>query len=338
MAQEKKISKAYLIVGALIGLIGGFLLLFIVDYLRDSQFLAGRERLLVGGFVRMDILTLAVWSAVALAFGLLVAYLIILKRGLKVVAAKNQKLQETNRAKTEFVFFIVHQLRAPLSALRFSFLMLQGKEFGALNTQQVEIVQTGLKEIDNLLVMIEGLLDIPKIEQRQLPMNRTAMSLRKFLSLVENLLKEYSPLIKQKNISFDYKIPPAQGRIFLEVDWNKIKQVFANLLENALHYTRDGGQIDLCITLKENFLTIALTDSGIGVPALEQDKLFKKFYRASNAKALSSKGTGIGLYLAKFMVEGHGGKIWFASKEGCGTTFYFTLPLKATVEEFLERI
>lgn len=338
MVQEKKLSKTYLAVGAISGLIGGFLLLFVVGYLRDGQFLLKRDWLLGGGFVRMDIMTLVVWLLVSLVFGVVVAYSVIFNKNLKVMAIENQKLREVSEAKTEFVFFIVHQLRAPLSALRFSFLMFQSKDFGGLNTQQTELVQTGLKEIDNLLAMIEGLLDIPRIEQGQLPVNKVAVSLQKFLSLVENLLKEFSPLIEQKNISFDYKIPPAQGRVFLEVDWSKIKQVFANLLENALHYTRDGGQIDLSITLKKNFLTVTLTDSGIGIPKLEQVKLFKKFYRASNARALSSKGTGIGLYLAKFMVEGHGGKIWVVSEEGCGSTFYFTLPLKATVEQFLERI
>ncbi|MEK7172770.1 MAG: ATP-binding protein, partial [Patescibacteria group bacterium] len=283
-------------------------------------------------------LTLALWLLVTLILGGLMAYSIILRRNLKVITIKNRKLQDVNRAKTKFVFFIVHQLRAPLSALRFSFLMFQSKDFGELNTQQTEIVQTSLKEIDNLLTMIEGLLDIPKIEQRRLPMNKTAISLQKFLSLVERFLQEFSPLIKQKNISFAYEAPPIQGKIFLEVDWSKIKQVLTNLLENALHYTKDNGRISLAITLEKSFLKIALTDSGIGIPVLEQVKLFKKFYRASNAKILSNKGTGIGLYLAKFMVEGHGGKIWFTSQEDRGAIFYFTLPLKATVEEFLKNI
>jgi len=335
---KKSNDVFYLILGAVGGFIGGFILLFIVDYLRDSQFFLRRDWLLGGGFVHMDILTLIVWLFISATLGTVVAYSIVLSKNLKAITASNQKLQEISIAKTEFVFFIVHQLRAPLSSLRFSFLMFQSKDFGELSAQQTEIVQTSLKEIDNLLVMIESLLDIPKIEQRQLPMNKTAMSLQKFLSLVESLLKEYSPLIKQKNISFDYKIPPAQGRVFLEVDWSKIKQVFANLLENALHYTGDDGQINLNINLKRNFLTVALIDSGIGIPELEQNRVFEKFYRASNAKALSIKGTGIGLYLAKFMVKEHGGKIWFTSEDGHGTTFYFTLPLKTTVEEFLERI
>lgn len=339
MVQRKKLNDVfYLISGAIGGFIGGFVLLFIVDYLRDSQFFLRRDWLLGGGFVRMDILTLLVWLLISGAFGAMAVYSIILSKNFKATTARNQKLQEVGIAKTEFVFFVVHQLRTPLSALRFSFLMFQNRDLGELNTEQTEIVQTGLKEIDNLLVMIEGLLNIPKIEQRQLPMNKTAMPLDKFLSSVEGSLREFSSLIKQKNISFAYKIPPVKEKMFLEVDWSKIKQVFENLLENALHYTKNNGQVNLNITIEKSSLVVVLSDSGIGVPKLEQGKLFKKFYRATNAKALSSKGTGIGLYLAKFMVEGHGGKIWFTSEEGYGATFYFTLPLKTTVEEFLERI
>ncbi|MDO8524298.1 MAG: HAMP domain-containing sensor histidine kinase [bacterium] len=322
MAQIKRLRSIFhLLAGVFGGIFGGFVLLFTTNYLKGY-----------------DWLSTIIWLGVCVALGVVIVYLIAFKKHLKVVTYENQKLQEISDAKTEFVFFIVHQLRSPLSALRLSFLMFQGGDFGKLSAKQEEVIQTGIKEIDGLLEMIAGLLDISKIEQRQLPINKTTVSLSKFLILVENLLKDFSLLIKQKNISFDYKIPPVAEKIFLEIDWGKLTQVFDNLLDNALHYTRENGQISLNITVEKNNVVVALSDSGIGIPKLEQSDLFEKFYRATNAKALSSKGTGIGLYLAKFIVEGHGGKIWFISEENHGTTFYFKLPLKATVEEFLEHI
>ena len=339
MPQIKKLRSIFhLLAGVFGGLFGGFVLLFSVEYLRSNSFLKGYNFFWGGGLVRIDIITAIVWLAVSMAFGVVIVYLIAFKKHLKAMINENQKLQEVSNAKTEFVFFIVHQLRTPLLALRLSLLMFQSGDFGKLSVKQKEVIQAGTKEIDGLLEMIGGLLDIPKIEQRQLPINKKTIPLDKFLVLIESLLKDFSLLIKQKNISFNYKIPPAEEKIFLEVDWGKIKQVFDNLLENALHYTGNNGQISLNIITGKNSLVVALSDSGIGIPKLEQSNLFEKFYRATNARAVSNKGTGIGLYLAKFIVEGHGGKIWFISEENHGTTFYFSLPLKATVEEFFEHI
>lgn len=339
MAQIKKLRSIFhLLAGVFGGIFGGFILLFTASYLGDGSFFRGRTWLFGNGSVRLDIATTIVWLAVSGVFGVGVVYLIAFRKRLKAMISENKKLQEVSNAKTEFVFFIVHQLRTPLSALRLSFLMFQGGDFGKLSVKQKEIIQTGTKEIDGLLEMIGGLLDIPKIEQRQLPINKTTIPLNKFLSLVEDVLRGFSLLIKQKNIFFNYKIPSVGEKIFLEVDWGKVKQVFDNLLDNALHYTGNNGQISLNIITEKNAIVVALSDSGIGIPKLEQSNLFEKFYRATNARVVSNKGTGIGLYLAKFIVEGHGGKIWFISEENHGTTFYFKLPLKTTVEEFLEHI
>ncbi|MFH0740136.1 MAG: ATP-binding protein, partial [bacterium] len=247
-------------------------------------------------------------------------------------------LEEGSKSKTEFVFFIAHQLRAPLSAVRLSFLMFRDGDLGKVSSRQKEILEADIKELDSLLGTIESLLDIPRIEQRQLSFDKEVMSLEKFLSLVENLLKDFLPSTKQKDISFDYTVPSIERKIFLELDWDKVKQVLENLFDNALHYTKSNGQISLNIKIEKGFLVVSLSDSGIGIPKLEQANIFQKFYRASNARALSSKGTGIGLYLAKFMVESHGGKIWFDSQESQGATFYFSLPLRGDVEEFLKNI
>lgn len=339
MSQEKKINNFfYLVAGAIGGAISGFILLFVFDSLWDKNIVLRSVWLIGGGLVHIEIFTMVIWLLASGVIGLMIAYLIVLKRTYKATFVSIEKLQEVSNSKTEFVFFIAHQLRSPLSSVRLSFLMFRDGDLGKISAKQKEIVQADIKEIDSLLGTIESLLDIPKIEQRQLAFNKETISLEKFLSLVEELLKGFSSLVKQKDISFDYTILPIEGSIFLDVDWEKIKQTLDNLFDNALHYTKSNGQISLSISLEKNFIVIALSDSGIGIPKLDQDKIFEKFYRASNAKAYSSKGTGIGLYLAKFMVESHGGKIWFDSKKDNGTTFYFSLPLKENVEEFLKNI
>lgn len=254
---------------------------------------------------------------------------------------ENQKLKEVSQAKTEFVSFTTHQLRTPLAALRFSLKMFLEGDFGKLNEEQERIAKANFEAVENLMVQVSNLLDISKIELGQLTITKTLLSLEKFLTLIIKLLEKYIPLAQKKNIFLDYFVPKEVPRASLEVDWDKITQVLEVLLENAPNYTPSGGKIFLKIRPESNFLTISVSDTGIGIPLKEQGKIFTKFFRASNAKKILSRGTGLGLYLAKFFVENHNGKIWFETQENWGTTFYFTLPYyqpKVAAEKALEKL
>lgn len=273
--------------------------------------------------------------------GFLTAGWTLIKDRLKAQKAETKTLEEISQAKTEFVAFTTHQLRTPLSGLRLSLKMFQEGDFGKLNAEQQKIAQTNLETMENLMAQISNLLDISKIELGQVTFTKSQLPLEKFVNLVKELLEKYRDLAEKKNILLDYFVSKEILRLSFAIDWDKIKQVFEILLDNAINYTPPDRKIFVKIRSETNFLTISVADTGIGIPSKEQEEIFTKFFRASNAKKVLSRGSGLGLYLAKFFVESHRGKIWFESKEGWGTTFYFTLPYyqpKVAVEKVLEKL
>lgn len=267
--------------------------------------------------------------------GIALFMILFLWEEIQIKSRENQGLKEESLAKTEFTSFIVHELRSPLSSLRFSFTMLQEGEFGPLNSKQVNVIQNTSREIFILINLVENLLDVTKIEIHQIVAKKNFIRLRELQKLIGDFVRIYSPIVEKENIAFNYQFLDKDASVFVYIDWSQIKQALNNLLDNALNYTLAGGRIDLKIYLKEKNLIFSVSDTGIGIPQDEQKNIFTKFYRASNAKRKQNKGTGIGLYLTKFFIDSHKGRLWFDSKEGRGTTFYFALPIAEETEEFL---
>ena len=135
-----------------------------------------------------------------------------------------------------------------------------------------------------------------------------------------------SPRASKRNISIEYK-SKFQNLPQAYVDPEAIRAVLQNLLENAIKYTIDGGRIEINVKKDNDHLVISMTDNGIGIPEDQAKDVFVKFFRASNAIKQETDGSGLGLYIAKTIVEKNGGTIWFESVEGKGSTFYFTVPL-----------
>ncbi len=140
------------------------------------------------------------------------------------------------------------------------------------------------------------------------------------------MIEEYSPLIKQHNIKM-YLEYPSDGVPKFKFDPMRIRLAFQNLIENAIRYNVENGEIVITLVKKEPFLEISVRDTGIGIPKEELPKLFSKFFRAANVLKYETEGTGLGLYIVKNIVEAHGGKVWVESIENRGTTFFFTLPM-----------
>jgi two-component system sensor histidine kinase VicK len=128
------------------------------------------------------------------------------------------------------------------------------------------------------------------------------------------------------NISFHLEIINGPLPIII-VDRVKIRRVINNLLNNAIKYTPRGGSVRVIVKKEDHQLVCSFTDTGVGIPVDEQEQLFQRFFRGSNVSKIQPDGTGLGLYIAKALVEAHHGKIWFESEEGKGTTFYFSLPI-----------
>jgi signal transduction histidine kinase len=136
--------------------------------------------------------------------------------------------------------------------------------------------------------------------------------------------------LDKKNLKFKFKKPKGLPKV--RVDIEKISLAIQNLLENAIRYNKIGGEIELVLKKKDSEIEFSIRDTGIGIPKNQQERIFTKFFRAPNALKLETEGSGLGLFIVKNIIEAHGGRIWFESEEGKGTTFYFTLPVVIEVK------
>jgi len=226
-------------------------------------------------------------------------------------------------AKSQFLVVAAHQLRTPLSGMKWAFQMLLSGDYGPLNQEQRDVLERGNTMNENMIHLVSDLLNTAKIESGKFFYNLTEIDLYTFLTEVKNL---YTKKVQDKHISFDVQIPEA-GNIFLRGDKDKLEMVFQNLTDNAFNYTPAGGSVSLSYKISDDgVITFEIKDTGIGIEKEEIPNLFAKFFRGKQAMKTTTDGTGLGLYLASKILQAHDGKIWLESEPGNGTSVFFTLP------------
>lgn len=231
--------------------------------------------------------------------------------------------EELLQAKSEFLTVAAHQLRTPLSGIKWALEALKKEEVGPLNENQKDLLNQSLTAVEKTLKLANDLLDTANIEAGKYGYEFVQGDL---LSLIKKTLEDYLPLAEKHNIKI-YLEPPADGLSPFKFDPLRMKIVFQNLIENALRYNVKNGEVIVKLEKKPPYLEVSVSDTGIGIPKEELPKVFSKFFRASNVLKYETEGTGLGLYITKNIVEAHGGKIWLESIENRGTTVYFTIPL-----------
>lgn len=233
-----------------------------------------------------------------------------------------------DKMKSEFISIASHQLRTPLSAIKTYSHLLAEEYMGPLSKEQKELTDIIMNSIDRMNDLIDTLLDISKIERGRLGLDIKYSNLSK---LMADIMQEMHQYAEGKKIELK---PDAEPNLSTNTDPVLAREVFANLISNAIKYTPDGGKVSVSLKRKENEIVLAVKDTGFGIPSHVQDRIFTKFFRAPNVIQKETSGTGLGLYMVKSIADNLGGKIWFKSKEDHGSTFYFSIPItKAAVSK-----
>lgn len=234
-----------------------------------------------------------------------------------------ERMNELNNVKLEFTSFMSHEIRGFVTKVKGGLRALVHEDFGILTPDQSSYVKDLIVQSDEFAELVEEFLDVGHLEQD------TEMSLSigdyNLVDVLKSVVADVGEALHRKNISVIYEGNMPE-KVYCPCDNNKIGRVFSNIILNAAKYSAEHSSIRVGYIDANTSHTIYVKDSGIGIPESQRDNMFKKFFRANNARESHSGGTGLGLYFSKLIVEKHRGRIWFESVEGKGTTFFISLP------------
>lgn len=232
--------------------------------------------------------------------------------------------EELEKMKLDFVSMASHELRTPLTSIVGYLSVFISENKDKLPKEELDLVDKALTSGRELLILVQNILSVNKIERAKMSMIIEPTDYWSVLSKVIDNLKSQS---NQKNIVLNL-IPPQTPLPKVLIDKLKVEEVITNLAANAINYTNPGGKVEISVTVSQDEVTTTVSDTGVGIPKEALPHLFNKFFRVSNSIAQRmSKGTGLGLYIAKSIVEKLNGKIWVESELGRGSKFSFTLPI-----------
>jgi signal transduction histidine kinase len=241
-----------------------------------------------------------------------------------------KEVESISKKKTEFISAVSHELRTPLTSIKgYASILMTGKIGNIPEAVKERLGKINLHS-DNLVKLINDLLDIARIESHRVEMNTVVQSIRPMLSNIADL---FTPQLSSKQLNLRVQIQADTPDI--DFDTSQVERVFINLISNAIKFTPPSGIISINITPQWDNRTLLceVADTGIGMKKEDAARIFDEFFRVDNEINMTVKGTGLGLALAKNIVEAHNGKIWVASEVGTGTSFSFTLPFKHTPRE-----
>lgn len=232
------------------------------------------------------------------------------------------RLQELDKLKTEFISIASHQLRTPLTVVRWAYHALLDDQSPSISPTQKQMASAGLKKTLFMIRLVNELLDVVRIEQNTITFTAGEVAIDR---MVKDIIEDLRETAEKKQLKVEVKqteqrLPP------LLLDGDKMRIALTNVIDNAIKYSKPNGIITISFVLNASTLTITVADQGIGIPQNQTYRLFTRFFRGSNASQQHTDGSGLGLYIAKTIIEKQGGVISAASQEGVGTTMTITLP------------
>ncbi len=249
------------------------------------------------------------------------------------IEKKARDWEELYKAKSQFVSAVSHEMRTPLAIIKESMSLISEGIFGVLNERQNSLVKKASVNAQRLNNIVNDLLDISRIERGTFRLHFSLVSLD---DLIDDSASHFRNLARQKDIALDYDLPDQEINLF--IDLARINQVLTNLINNAVKFTEPGGKIKVEVKILESKIRVAVIDTGIGIIAENLPKVFDRFVQVSGSESHNKAGLGLGLSIAKELIERHGGEIWAESRPGVGSKFYFTLPRFYTTDVLPEEV
>ena len=245
---------------------------------------------------------------------------VLLRQGAELRRA-NDQLKTLDQAKSDFISVVAHQLRTPLSAIKWTLSMLQGGDLGVLTDEQKTYILKTSQTNDHMINLVGDLLDANSVETGQLSYN---FGQAKLADIIQDAVLELTAFAKKRGIQIVFskqELPVIKG------DPERLHGAFQNLIDNAIKYSKSGGTIAVSAELAGDVVRVSVADQGIGIPEGQEKYIFQRFFRGRNAIQAENGGTGLGLFIVKKIIEDHGGTVRFQSRENVGTTFVVDLPV-----------
>jgi len=249
-------------------------------------------------------------------------------RGIVTVLRDITSQKELERMKSNFLSVVSHELKTPLHSIKgFVDIILMGKT-GAVTEVQRDFLTTVKQQTGQLQNLINDLLEFSRLESGQVKLRLEQVALAE---IAVRVVEKLAPLANEGQIALSTALPSDFPSV--EGDAMRLEQVLTNLVDNAVKFTRAGGSVTIAGRDLGEQVQISVRDTGIGIPLEEQGRIFDRFYQVDSGSTRSYRGTGLGLTICKHIIEHHRGRIWFESKPGEGSTFYFVIPKKLPREE-----
>ena len=244
------------------------------------------------------------------------------KIGTLIILHDITREKQIEKMKSEFVSIASHQLRTPLSAVKWTLHMLLDGDLGKITLEQREFLEKTYKSNERMITLVNDLLDVSRIEERKYLYKPILTEIE---NIVETVISSSMQEAKRKKVKL--KFQKSKKRMpYVKIDVEKIKLTIQNLLNNAINYTLPGGMVIVSLKQLKKEIEFRIQDTGVGISKDQQHRVFAKFFRGANVMRMETDGSGLGLFIAKNIIKAHGGKIWFKSEENKGSTFWFTLP------------
>ncbi|HLD22147.1 MAG TPA: HAMP domain-containing sensor histidine kinase [Patescibacteria group bacterium] len=253
-------------------------------------------------------------------FNTMIQKLLATQESLTIELEKTKKLDQQ---KSEFLSIAAHQLRTPMSGIKWLISMAAEGDLGPVNDEAKKQLKKGLENVNRMIALINSLLDVSQIETGKL---QYVLKEQDIVPIATQACDDLEFLSKQMGVAIEIQ-KPKKALPFVSVDAEKIKIAFHNIVDNAIRYTPKGGTVSINFKKDVNEILMNITDTGYGIPKEEQKRIFTKMYRGSNIQTIQADGSGLGLYIANEIVKQHEGEITFTSKQNKGTTFTIALPI-----------